>query len=1684
MPILTPTASLSSELGQFRTVAQGSGGTSPSLTRDEYNAISMKAFNRVNGTSVGRGPWEHIARWGIGTAIDTADTLWSSPLNPMGERGDVWQFASPEMKTYYEENKGLIEGSSAIVGGIATAVAAEGLIIPRVASALAGSTALAGTGLWRAGRLWNIQSHRAMLQAQRAAAESGEAFGIFSNAAGRNYIYNRTAAGVANATRTIPLEYAMLWNNEAANSGEWQREGFWIGAATVLGGTIGGVVGRSNIRKIANSQEIRDLRHASQSYAGASNDLMSSDYMDDVLKGRIDPNGPQIKESAKLTEFLVGSRAGSPKGYDEAAEHATRQNAMRNEFSKLAVDSYQKVLSTGIAGVATQKVPIKGLAEAENIVQNWGKADPFLFHGLAEGGFVTDGISAVREQRTAHIEMLKKQSQVAEKNSNHKEAARLRRLGRVLEDREENLLVNGSWMDPDSELSKAVVDFNPIKAEAAVKDMKIGVGVKVQLPHRGKITIDAGLTPMDGNNSPIHVEKLSLKDRMFLDGASGALIKKLTRKDAKERFRLTNAGAKSWYSLDLAATILEKGGAIEYATTGMKLAGLEDIKRLSLRLKANAALAEAGDMGRITAEMRFRYNLPAPTALEGIEDSAGDGFRKWLTAAAAEEGTAREFAAGLSDMRVVQGIDLLPPKDSPLPRIDGDMLSFNRNKNGEWMKPMMGYFDPKNQIEKISERGHSIAMAMYKAEKTMKLMNGNNHVSQLARELGVTPEFVQAMDHAGLHADQITGTGGGVGQAVGEALTRRFRFRDNVTLLAATKLQEITERYGLNLFKNLMESVGMQGHITKITSAGHAATRAQLDEYFSLRSGWDVEDMIPLGRQGDHEMFGFRLADTESNRKRLGMTAEDEWDEYATMPNERLGKPIAVNKDAAQAIVSYNKLTDTLLDGDNVLRNAKGLRSVTRRRFYAPPPNTKGAYVAFVMGPDDKMVPGRTIVAQSQDEFNTLKKRTLDELGHNSGYTLRTREQLSSLRNVWDEAEMDWMDPGYSSATAGIGSQKGGLTGAYVKQGAFNEALDWVKRKSVVQSQDTLRSMMEETLTVARAMGAAETAVSANKKTRNIWHEYEAALMGGSKEYAETSIIDKSLRKVEESIDSVLANSSITYPARWVTDLAQRFGMDPTDLNGAKTYAAIAKEMGPYTPFAGVDDFLQSRGVVKPPTVKGMAQKLNTLAASVLLRWFEMPHAAMNALGLIATIPSQLMMGKAPISTFTNIKGETVGITDGVKIIGEAMKDMFSNRGGKDFKYMVEHGYAEQSVMEYHRALGAIHSQAGFFKWAENIDKYISIASDKSESWSRQMAHFVGLRLADYQGLTSMAERHRFAQEIANSVIADYAPINRPELFQSGLGSMFGLFQSYALNHYQKMFRWMENGQYKAMGLQAGMQATMFGLQGTYGLGHLLDLRDSMTATGSEPTAIDLIYESFGPVLGGAIVHGGVSEVTQLAMWTRGDTNFRIPGMSGSLAPLEIGTKVARGFMDGLSAFANSQPGEFPNALMEIVQREMPNRVLRSWMTLLNGMMQTGSVMGAKEIDAYGQVMVDTQNWLDVAARVVGVRSARQQSELEAFYAGKGAMERDSARMEKIRESFRSAVRNAQGDVTQVSPQQYFNDYVKAGGNPRAFKTWVRNLLRDSDSPRSVKSLQNAMSTTRSALETWRFGAYGAWAVE
>jgi hypothetical protein len=66
-------------------------------------------------------------------------------------------------------------------------------------------------------------------------------------------------------------------------------------------------------------------------------------------------------------------------------------------------------------------------------------------------------------------------------------------------------------------------------------------------------------------------------------------------------------------------------------------------------------------------------------------------------------------------------------------------------------------------------------------------------------------------------------------------------------------------------------------------------------------------------------------------------------------------------------------------------------------------------------------------------------------------------------------------------------------------------------------------------------------------------------------------------------------------------------------------------------------------------------------------------------------------------------------------------------------------------------------------------------------------------------------------------MIANYSPQNRPEIFQGALGAPLGLFQSFMINYYERLFRYTETKDYKRWPTSYATMAGLFGVQSVPG---------------------------------------------------------------------------------------------------------------------------------------------------------------------------------------------------------------------------------------------------------------------------
>ncbi len=487
----------------------------------------------------------------------------------------------------------------------------------------------------------------------------------------------------------------------------------------------------------------------------------------------------------------------------------------------------------------------------------------------------------------------------------------------------------------------------------------------------------------------------------------------------------------------------------------------------------------------------------------------------------------------------------------------------------------------------------------------------------------------------------------------------------------------------------------------------------------------------------------------------------------------------------------------------------------------------------------------------------------------------------------------------------------------------------------------------------------------------------------------------------------------------------------------------------------------------------------------------------MNMIGIVTNMPSILRSPNTPLlGMMTGATGKKVGVVDSYRILAGGFKDMLSKEKHADWLTMVKNGDTNQSILELNVLASNVESRSTFNRIMlgdktvhttgkiprnlsemgdlvknKGIDGMISLATDTTESMSRTWAHFIGLRLADLNGIVGTEARHSFARDVANQAIANYNPLNKPELYQTSLGSMLGLFGSYMQQYNQRLFRWMETGDYMSVGRQLAMQGGLFGVTSVPGYNALESLFTGM-GDNPEATLTDAIYAKYGPMVGSVIAHGGVQEIPKIfgadesvAIYTRGDTNFRSPTLDPSrlMAGLGVVRSLAEGAWEVGQKALSSDDELTARSVSEIMARQMPNRTLKGTMQVLFN--------GGQEIDKNGQIISMPQSDFETGLRMLGLRSGRQQGEVEAYYANTTMRRRLAGRMETVRDNTRSLLRSGQ----PFEPMDVFNKYVEAGGSPTHFQTWIKDQIGAVQDTRGMRNFVESLKSPKSQMEAWRY---------
>lgn len=470
---------------------------------------------------------------------------------------------------------------------------------------------------------------------------------------------------------------------------------------------------------------------------------------------------------------------------------------------------------------------------------------------------------------------------------------------------------------------------------------------------------------------------------------------------------------------------------------------------------------------------------------------------------------------------------------------------------------------------------------------------------------------------------------------------------------------------------------------------------------------------------------------------------------------------------------------------------------------------------------------------------------------------------------------------------------------------------------------------------------------------------------------------------------------------------------------------AAAKERG----FSRLED--------SPDISKRIVYASNALAATMMLRVGELAQPLVNMMSL--PILTALAAGSKMPETFMGIQKSTANVS-AVQIMYEGMRASHSKQFAKLEQRWIADGYFESVVSEANKSLGSARSMnKGMIPAIENmldssIVKVLSKGADLSEEIVRRQTMFTGAVLAKrlYPELSD-AGVTVFARDFMDKAVGNFEAAQRPVFFQGTLGVALGLFQTYSVTLAQHMYRQLELKNYKTLAKAMLTQSTIFGSSSMPGFNPVSQLigehfsddhYDLVTGT----------YRALPDTAAQAVLYG-LPSLAGAGIHTRGDSNFRAPGLDGVVA-----INAANQITQAVTGVARSL-GEGENAWHATMQALSLQNISRP-------LARTAEIATGYSVTRQGNtVQTPEEVWTTtgIMSRVLGVRPVeetklREMMHLNSYY---GSIDRDNRQslMIKLRNDIRA------GTLTDDLIESYGEEYMRKGGSPTGWRSAVATAI-------------------------------------
>lgn len=788
--------------------------------------------------------------------------------------------------------------------------------------------------------------------------------------------------------------------------------------------------------------------------------------------------------------------------------------------------------------------------------------------------------------------------------------------------------------------------------------------------------------------------------------------------------------------------------------------------------------------------------------------------------------------------------------------------------------------------------------------------------------------------------------------------------------------------------------------------------------------------------------------------------------------------PLVLDEIARDALEAMRKVDRMIYNGNQMLTKAVGRPVKEYMRGHTIIPSRFGQEMVFITDETGTVIDytlGRTKQLAEEAASKRIKGKKNPER-----YNVTNKNDVENYKMLMDQA--------FNSNALDISDSFALTSGRQVEGG----------RSGIIQGVDFVNAQMDEIENLVMQQANRYTAVEFMPELNQMKHMQTLANVEKTNAKGDQTFDDvydltssmllnsnnRNAGSAYAQVDNVFENTM----NGMLNKMAEIYGGSSLkrsfDLRNANKLAKEMDEKFGYHPLKRTEELLFENAQISTKVkndIRQITNKAGALTQMVALKFFETGHALLTTASVMTTVPHSMSVfrriGDESDEAYKSRLGYAAEFLPNGTVFPNEIKmtthtiNKFMRGGYQDvLDEARERGYLDAPIGEFMSALGD-RSRSKSGEWTNKVLNASGALSQGSESFARSISFLTAYDMFRKAGGQGKQISMTLANDMANRVIADYRPHNRAELFKGVTGVPIGMFQSFAINYFEKMFSAIENKNTRELAVRYGTQSFMFGAGGVAGFDFLNETMLNNWDKSQNPE--NYIKQGTDKGLSDLMLYGTLSNLPKMlglgdgiALHTRGE--IQTPKTFGIPRPAEspmfnFGGR-AMGFLSDALSNAKENGGYSWDAVQEGLIMAATNRPLRGWLELAQGYSTNTN---------HDIVKKDTREFASVVARMVGLKTLREAEEAKALWNNRQTELQVRDKNIRLRKALTARVRD--NKLTGREANEFMRQYIDNGGSPSYAKRWLRDAARKAHVNKFDDELRKAMKRDPNGRDTLRF---------